>query len=97
MDFLQQIDIATATFVLLATFGTVSLIAFSVKKRFGKEIDSETKIVLSILLAFAFGFVPASMGNEIANRIREAIAIGVTLNGAYQFASGVAKKVSTSG
>lgn len=93
MDILSNVNIAEASFVLLATFGSVSLVNVVVKKRTSKELDSEAKIFLSILLAFLFGFVPADLGNVIANRIKEAVVVGVSLNGAYQFAAGVAKKI----
>lgn len=87
MDIFAGLDLATATFVGLATFGSVSAVNFF------RPLDSKQNFLLSIAFAFVFGFVPANLGNEIANRVKEALTIGVALNGAYQFTSKVATKV----
>lgn len=89
----MEFDFQTMSFVMLATFGAVHFITYVMKKRFGVEMASDTKIILSVLLAFGFAFVPADLANELANRIKDAIAVALGLNGAYQFTSGVAKKI----
>lgn len=89
----MNFDFQTATFVLLATFGAVHFISYVLMKRWNIQLDSEQKIILSVVIAFAFSFVPQELGNEIANRIKDAITVAITLNGAYQFTSGVAKKI----
>lgn len=87
MDILKGIDITTAGFILLSTFGAVSAV------NFWKKQTTQWNFILSVLFAFLFGFVPADLGNLIANKIKDAIAIAVTLNGAYQFIGGVARKI----
>ncbi len=89
----MNFDFQTATFIALATFGAVHFITYVLKKRWGVELDSDTKIILSVVIAFGLSFVPVHFANEIANRIKDAIAVAITLNGAYQFTSGVAKKI----
>lgn len=86
MEFLGGLDIQSFGFVALATFGAVSAV------NFWRKLTTQQNFLLSVLFAFIFGFVPADLGNELANRIKEALALGVSLNGAYQFASGIAKK-----
>jgi len=88
MELLNGIDIASAGFVLLATFGAVSAV------NFWKKQDSRVNFLLSVGFAIAFSFVPPDLGNMIVNKIRDAVAIALSLNGAYQFLGGVAKKVS---
>lgn len=90
MEIFSGIDLNTIGFVALATFGSVSAVNFF------RKLDSKQNFLLSIVFAFIFGFVPANLGNEIANRVKDAIAVGVSLNGAYQFLSGLAKKVGGS-
>lgn len=86
MEFLQGIDYETMGFVALATFGAVAAVNFKWK------LSSVHNFALSVVFALLFGFVPADWGSLIANKVKEAIAIAVTLNGAYQFLGGVAKK-----
>ncbi|MFA9228557.1 MAG: hypothetical protein ACEQR7_09020 [Agathobacter rectalis] len=49
--------------------------------------------MLSLIFALIYGFVPADLGSVIANKVRDAYAVAVILNGAYQAAGGVAKKM----
>lgn len=91
MDYFSSIDIASIGFVALATFGTVSAVNF-----FAKRLDSRQNFLLSVLFAVIYSFVPADLGNIAVNKFRDAFAIAVTLNGAYQFLGGVAKKVGES-
>lgn len=89
----MNFDFQTATFIALVTFGAVHFISYILSKRYNTELDSDQKIILSVIIAFGLSFVPAEFGNEIANRIKDAIAVAIALNGAYQFGSGLAKKI----
>lgn len=91
MELLSNIDLQTIGFVALATFGSVSAVNFF------KQMDSRQNFLLSVGFALAFSFVPADLGNVIVNKIRDAVAVAVTLNGAYQFLGGVAKKMGSNG
>jgi hypothetical protein len=76
-------------FVLTLTFGAVSAVNI-----FYKQLDSKWNLGLSFVFALIFAFIPANLGNIILNQIKNAVAVAVSLNGAYQFLSGIAKKVS---
>lgn len=91
----MNFDFQTATFVALATFGAVHLIAYVLDKRFDIILASDARIYLSVILAFAFAFVPADFASELATKIKDAIAVAIALNGTYQFLGGVAKKVNS--
>ena len=90
MELLNGLDLATASFVLLATFGAVSAVSF-----WKKDLTTQQKFLLSICFAFIFGFIPADLGNIVATKAKDAIAVGVTLNGVYQFVTKVATKISS--
>lgn len=89
MEFLQSIDFASFGFVALMSFGIVAIINFKWK------LTSLQNFGLSVLFAFLLGFVPADLGNMIANRIKDAISIATSLTGAYKAMQGIAKKVGT--
>ena len=91
----MNFDFQTATFVLLATFGAVHFISYILENRFDITLASDQKIILSVIIAFGLSFVPAQLGNELATRIKDAITVAITLNGAYQFTTGVAKKINS--
>lgn len=86
MEFLNGIDLTTVGFVALATFGAVAVVNFK------WHLSPMKNFWLSVVFAFVFGFVPTDLGNIILNKVKEAIATATVLNGAYQAASGVAKK-----
>lgn len=88
MELLQGLDLSTMGFVALATFGAVAAVNFKWR------LTSMQNFWLSVAFAFGFGFVPGDWGSFFANKIKEAVAIATTLNGAYQFLSGLAKKVN---
>lgn len=88
MELFNGMDITNLGFVALATFGAVSAI------NFWKQLDSKTNFALSIVFAFLFSLVPPDLGSVIGNKIKDAVAVAITLNGAYQFLGGVAKKVT---
>lgn len=68
----------------LLVFGSVWAISFVVNKYTKHEMNTETKIALSVVLAFAFGFIPVDFQNEIANRLRDAVALTLGITGLYQ-------------
>lgn len=89
LEGLKFIDLETIGFVGLFTFGIVAAVNFKYK------LKSLPNFLLSVAVAFALGFVPADWGSFILNRLRDAIYIAGTVNGGYQFASGVSKKLGT--
>ena len=87
MEALSTIDLQSVGFVALVTFGAVSAV------NFWRPQSSRTNFVLSVIFALGLGFVPADMGNMIANRIKDAIMVATGLNGAYQALSKIATRV----
>ena len=63
---------------LLIAFGTVWVISLRVK------LTGEQKFWLSALALLVVGFVPADLGNEIANKVKDAIGGAVGLAAAFQ-------------
>lgn len=88
MDILSGINLDNVGFVALFTFGFVAAV------NFWKPLCSRCNFVLSLLVAFGLGFVPKDLGNIVLNHAKDAISVAVSLNGAYQFLSGVAKKMT---
>lgn len=73
----------------LFNFGLQGLVAFGVVgliTHFRKDLTFEIKVGLLVAVAFAVGFVPADLGNEIFNRLKEAVAIAL---GVHALWSGV--------
>lgn len=87
MDILNM-NVLEMGFIAIATFGSVSALNY-----FWKNATTQRNFLMSLLFAFAFSFVPADMGNIIANKVKDAVAVAVALNGLYQMLSGVAKKI----
>lgn len=79
-----MIDVASMTAVGLFSFGGVWLISYILERYFGRTMDTTQKFVLMGVIAFAVGFVPADLANEIANRIKDAVAVAVSFSGLYQ-------------
>ena len=65
------------------SFGGVGALSIVLSKYFHKELDSDIKLGLLILLFFLVGFVPADLGNDLLNRIKLAVAAGVVLHGLW--------------
>ena len=82
LGFLATIDFTTVTFVGLAVLGTVNVITF-----FKPGLKSEYKFAISVLVALLFSFIPADIGGEIVNRVRDAVAIALAASGTYKVAS----------
>lgn len=67
-------------------YGLQGLIAFGVVGFIGyvrKDIPGEIKLALLIAIAFAVGFVPTDLGNEIFNRLKDAVAIGFGIHASW--------------
>jgi hypothetical protein len=80
-------DFTSMTFAGLATLGIVNVIGF-----FKPDLDSKVKFAISIGAALAFLFVPADVGNMLANKIKEAIEIAFAVSGTYKLATKVGGK-----
>lgn len=75
-------DFTSMTFAGLATLGIVNVITF-----WKPGLDSKVKFAISICAALAFLFVPADIGNMLANKIKEAIEIAFAVSGTYKLAT----------
>jgi len=89
MELIQTLNFETIGFVALVSFGLVAIVNFKWK------LTSMQNFLLSVLFAFLLGFVPADLGSMIANRIKAAISIALSLTGAYKAMQGIMKKVGT--
>ncbi len=87
-DILGGLDLASVGFVMLVTFGSVSAVNL-----LWKRLPPKINFILSVVLAFALGFVPEDLGSIIANHIKDALAVAFAANGAYQGLSKIAEKV----
>ena len=88
MELITGLDWQSASFIMLMSFGAVSAV------NFWKKQTPKINFLLSMGFAFIFGFVPADFGNIIANHVKEAIAVALSVNGIYQGLGGIAKKVN---
>lgn len=88
MEFIKGIDLSAMSYVAVLTFGAVSAVNILWKK-----LESQHNLILSFVFALIFAFIPSDLGNILLNRIRDAVAVAIGLNGAYQFLSGIAKKI----
>lgn len=70
--------------VALLTFGGVWVIDYFLTKYTKIKLDTQGKLILSVVLAFLFSFVPIEFQNDLANRIRDAIGITVGITALYQ-------------
>jgi hypothetical protein len=87
LEWLKALDIQNIGFVAMFSFGSVAAINFKWK------LSSGYNFLLCVAFAIAFGFVPADLGNVILNKVRDGIAIAVSLNGVYQALGNTAKKI----
>lgn len=77
-------DLTNIGFVALMTIGFVNVLSF-----WKPTMDSKVKIGVSIAFAFVLTFIPADMGNLIANKLKEAIEIALLATGGYKVAQKV--------
>ena len=67
----------------IVAFGGVGVLTKVLSKYFHRELDSDLKFGLLVLIFFLVGFVPADLGSDLFNRIKLAIAAGVVLHGLW--------------
>lgn len=79
MDLLNGVDI-----VQLGTTGLIAFGAVSVISMFNEDLQPKTKLALHFAFFLAFSFVPVALANEIAQKLRDAVAGTLMVVGAYQ-------------
>ena len=89
MDLIQQLGLQTMSFVALASFGSVAVINFKCK------LTPMQNFFLSVVFALAYSFVPAQLGNQIADKVKNALAVAISINGAFQLLSKLLQRVGT--
>lgn len=86
-------DILTMGSSALIVFGGVWIVD-TLLKRFTKvKLSASDKFMVSIVVALVVGFVPADLGNEVANRVKEAVALATTIAGGFQILAKTAERV----
>lgn len=75
-------DLTSVTFIGLMTLGVVNVVSF-----FKKDIPSEYKFALSVLVAFGLTFVPESIGNIVLEKAKIALEIAFAASGTYKLAT----------
>lgn len=75
----MNIDLINLGFSGIITFGIVSAVSF-----FKADLTTQQKFLLSAVVAFALTFVPREFGNDIANKIKDAIVVATSVNGVFQ-------------
>ncbi|KKM73636.1 hypothetical protein LCGC14_1408460 [marine sediment metagenome] len=83
-------DVTELGFVALVSFGSVGLVSFFLKDK--PWFDSRAKAVLLVGFAFVYGFVPAEFSNQIADRLKDAVAIGASATAVYGGGKGLISK-----
>lgn len=81
MDILQGLDLGSATLAGLAVIGVVNVVTI-----FNPHIDSRYRFIIALIVALIVGLIPAELGNEILNRVKEAIVVAFASSGAYKIA-----------
>lgn len=81
MDF-STIDFQSATFTVFFAIGVVNVVTL-----WKKELTSQQKWFISVAAALVASFVPVQLGNEILNRVRDAVAVAFIASGGYKTAS----------
>lgn len=77
-------DILSLAPVALLSFGGVWVIDFFLSKYSKVVLDTQGKLILGTVLAFVLLFVPVDFQNELANKIKEAIAVTIGITALYQ-------------
>lgn len=77
-------DLMSLAPVALLSFGGVWVIDYFLRRYTKFVLDTQGKLILGTVLAFALLFVPIDFQNEIANKIKEAIMITVGITALYQ-------------
>lgn len=81
-------DVTQLGYVAFITFGLVWFISILY------PLDSKQKFIGSVVIAVLVSFVPANLGNEIMNRIKDGFGIATALAGIYQFSAKVFDRAS---
>lgn len=89
------VDLGELTAVGLFSFGGVWLISYVLERYFNKTLDTTQKFILMAIIAFGVGYVPADLTNELANRIKDAVAVAIEFSGLYQGGKKIVSAVRT--
>lgn len=81
MDVLQGFDLGSATLAGLAVIGVVNAVVI-----FQPNLDSRLRFIIAVVVALLVSFIPAELGNEILNRVKEAIVVAFASSGVYKIA-----------
>ena len=84
MDILQGLDL-----VKISATGVIAFGAVYVTSMFKNDLTSKQKITLHLFYFLAFSFVPVNIANEIAQKIRDAVAGTLLVVGFYQGGKGI--------
>lgn len=79
---LNTFNLGDVTLAGLAVIGVVNVITF-----YRPQTSSRTKFILSIIVAFAVGFIPADLGNIILTRAKDAVELAFAASGSYKLFS----------
>ncbi len=86
-------DIWTYGLAGVVAFGGTWLVDLLLRRYTKVKLSSEGKFAISLVLAFAIGFVPTDLGNDLLNRIKDAAYIATGIAGFYQLLSRIVAKV----
>jgi len=86
---LTEINLASASLALLFVIGAVNIIGM-----YKPNMDSKTKVVISLLVAFAVSFIPPAFGNVLLDHIKTAIEVAIAGSGLYKVSQVVGDKAS---
>lgn len=75
-------DFQSMTLAGLMAIGAVNVITM-----FKADIDSRIKFIVSLVVAFAALYIPDQIGNDVLNKLRDAIQIAFASSGAYKLAT----------
>lgn len=90
-------DIQSLAGPALISFGGVWVINYLLTKFTDIRLETESKLILGGIIVFAWGFIPANLGLDFVNRIRDAIAVTIGLTGFYQGGKGIVLAVKSKG
>lgn len=67
--------------------GLMAIGAVNVVTMFKANIDSRVKFIISLVVAFTALYIPEQIGNDVLNKLRDAIQIAFASSGAYKLAT----------
>jgi len=77
-------NITTLAPVALLSFGATWIVSFLISKYTKVVFDTQAKVALNVVFAFIFLFIPVEFQNELANKVRDAVAVAVGTISIYQ-------------